>query len=274
MFSTTKAVAFASTTTMDTCPLKLFCFTVLSMSDTYTRLLMAQVENRASLFACDEHMAITAGGKLKLGQSWLTYQINPLVGKPALDNIAVMFKHAWDAVIKDSRFRMADWTVKVDPDTVFFPRRLCRHLSDLQLPPENRLFVTNCGRYPGPPKMFGGLEVFTRPAVEAYAWGMNKCRRELEYTKMPEDEFMQQCLYMLGVSSFFDDQLVGDERCWPTNCTNITRAAYHAYADVGKYMTCWEESSFEEDRDNLPMDTIDAKVRLLKRSLFHALGPW
>jgi len=225
---------------------------------------MAQFENRASLFACDEYMAITAGGKLKLGQGWPTTQINPLEGKPALDNIAVMFKHAWDAVINDNRFRTADWTVKVDPDTVFFPRRLCGHLSDLQAPPEKMIFVTNCGRFPGPPKMFGGLEVLTRPAVEAFAWGMDRCRHELAYTKLPEDEFMQQCLYMLGMSSIFDEQLVGDDRCWPTSCTNISRAAYHAYADVGKYMTCWEESSFEEDGDNIPMDTIQVSVRLKK----------
>jgi hypothetical protein len=229
------------------------------MSETYKQLLMAQFENTASLFACDEYMALTAGGKLKLGQGWLTTQIHPLEGKPALDNIAVMFKHAWDAVIKDGRFRTADWTVKVDPDTVFFPRRLCEHLTDLDAPSENRLFVTICGRYLGPPKMFGGLEVFTRTAVEAYAWGMDRCRLELAYMKMPEDEFMQKCLELLGVSSIFDEHLLGDERCWPTSCTNITRAAYHAYADVGKYMACWEDSSFEGDRDLLPLDTIEVR---------------
>merc|ERR1739836_331063 len=72
-----------------------------------------------------------------------------------------IFIAVWAAVVQEGRFDFHDWTVKVDPDTVFFPDRL---RSILQTHPTAG-FVANC-KY----GLHGPMEVFAKSAMEIFAY--------------------------------------------------------------------------------------------------------
>lgn len=199
-----------------------------------------------------------------LGQGWFTTEIpfphtasHPW--KPELGPVAEMFKSAWDVVIQDARMRETEWTVKVDPDTVFFPERLRQHLQRLQQPENKTVFLLNCDRYSGSPVLFGAVEVLSRRAVEAYSSGQERCRGSIPWRTLPEDEFMQKCMQLLGVTSVFDGNMVGDDRCWKAPCSDVRRVAFHSYPQASSYLICWEESNDVALSLGQPVDTVTAK---------------
>jgi hypothetical protein len=202
-------------------------------------------------------MAITAGKKLILGQGWHTTKI-AAVDQTDWSSIAEVYENAWDEILRDGRFQMADFTIKVDLSTVFFPLRICKHLIELSTSAYDRIYVVTCNQSIGPSKMLGSLEILSRAAVDTFSRGKETCREELEYKTKVENVFLQQCLEMLHVSSVFQGDMLADESCEPAHC-HVEKAAYSPYTNITAWLDCWKRSDEAEVSANVPVHDVEAR---------------
>jgi len=221
----------------------LFCF-ALMLSDSYeVALLSQQFDKGVSLFGCNGY-SVFSDAALQLGR------LRPLVseiipGPLRVDtdpryNFALntrVFLRVWDRVFTEGKFRDYDWTVKVDPDTVFLPSRLREHLS-WNPPPGDGVMYVNCPRDFG---FHGPLEVLSRQAVELFRAGTGRCRRERAagLDKEGEDMFLAACLELLHVDRVKDFGLLSDEACMehPFPCYS-GKVAFHPLKRADKYFEC------------------------------------
>lgn len=118
-----------------------------------------------------------------------------------------IFLKVWDQLRKDGRFRDHDWTVKLNPDAVFFPARLKQHLGQLRPPAETALYIKNTNFRYG---FTGSLEILSKKAVEVYLQNKADCSRHLSHDG-GEDFFLMSCLDASGVGHMRDDTLLNDK---------------------------------------------------------------
>merc|ERR1719188_789337 len=161
----------------------------------------------------------------------------------------MIFMEAWELVFKDGRWWDHAWTVKIDPDAVFFPDRLKVRLYPFYtagITDGPARYVANCDRsWHGDPyelKLFGSLEVFTRNAVGMYRAFHGRCTEQLDWDGWGEDFFMQECMQLLKVEAINGVNFLADTNCYPAACTDTTKCAYHAFKDVAAYFDCWGQS--------------------------------
>jgi hypothetical protein len=250
--TTTSTVMGLPTVTMTREPSKdptLFCFMVVTGNSRIEDLLTVQLGNQASIFGCEEHLVISYGGELNF-QEGETAELPariPTGNVTALEqstHLASVMVQVWDVVFADGRGMSLDWTVKVDPDVVFFPDRLRTHLHPNTTPQGKPLYVLNCDRFPGPPRLLGSLEVMGRRALERYNHGLEKCKGLIPlWQTLDEAKFMQRCLEILGVGSVVDRDLISDSKCWAAPCTNLSKTAFRGEGDPTSYMRCWEQAT-------------------------------
>uniref|UniRef100_A0A7S1RVA9 Hexosyltransferase n=1 Tax=Alexandrium catenella TaxID=2925 RepID=A0A7S1RVA9_ALECA len=158
----------------------------------------------------------------------------------------MIFQKAWEQIRWDGRYKRHDWTVKVDPDAVFFPQRL-RDLVRPHSTPPGAWFYLNCNKYPPSPpgeaKLYGSVEVFSRKAIEAYMRSTDLCMKGLDWRGWGEDFFMQRCMEKLDVMAVHNFGWIGDDRCWPAKCTKQDRVAFHDFKDIDEWFDCWGQST-------------------------------
>jgi len=147
---------------------------------------------------------------------------------------------------KDQRYKRHDWVVKVDPDAVFFPNRLCLKLKTHTFTGGN-LFVMNCDKY-HKIALYGSLEIFSLRAFDTYLKGTQSCQKDLPCHGWGEDYFMSHCMDMLKVGRLHDFTLIGDKRCHYAPCTDISKVVYHDYKNLTDWMKCWHDSNNSEKR--------------------------
>jgi len=222
----------------------LFCFTVVEVTGYGPELMVVQMENGAGVFSCDTSVVYSIGKKMPLTPGWNTTMISRVQADAAnpMKAETLTYMEAWDAVVKDQRFETSDWIVKVAPETVFFADRLRKKLE--QHPPAQgkSLFFLNCKKDAfGEPALLGSVEVFSRGALEAYRGGNYDCR-DLPWQGWGENTYIQQCLEMLNVGSVLDGDMVGDSRCEPAPCSDVSKVAFHDYKNASSYLKCWEEA--------------------------------
>jgi len=251
--TTTTTVTGPSTTTVTREPSKdptLFCFMVVTKNSGIEDILTVQLSNQASIFGCEEHLLISYGGELRFREGE-TAEL-PAPGIPAGDaaaleqatHLASVMVQVWEVVFADGRCMSLDWTVKVEPDVVFLPDRLRAYLHPNTSPQGKLLYVLNCDRFPGPPLLLGSLEVVARRALERYSHGLGTCKGLLpSWHTLNEAKFMQHCLELLGVGSMVDSDLISDDECWASPCTNLSKTAFHVERDANSYMRCWEQAT-------------------------------
>uniref|UniRef100_A0A6U6II38 Uncharacterized protein n=1 Tax=Zooxanthella nutricula TaxID=1333877 RepID=A0A6U6II38_9DINO len=268
--STTKTTTTATTTTVTTTSTTvtttststrlctLYCFSVMRATGYEVVLMRALAEQKVSIFACEDYDVFSQGATIRIGHvvakgihikhmekgnlsktgtttaSWLNTQL---------------FLEAWNLVFDDGRWWQHGWTVKVDPDAVFFPDRLKVRLYSYYpagITDGPARFVANCDRsWNGDPyelKLFGSLEVFTRNAVGMYHAHSKQCIADLDWEGWGEDFYMQECMKKLTVPVINGVSFVGDVNCHPAACTDTTKVVYHSYKDVQAYFDCWGQS--------------------------------
>jgi len=216
-----------------------------------------QLARRAGIFGCDEYTLFSNGGKIDMGYGWLTAEISTpelRLGHGFKDGETtsswlntLVFIKAWQLVLWDGRYVKHDWTVKADPDAVFFPERLrtvvCQHTSD----EGESLFYMNCDMY-GPISMYGSLEVVSHNAVVTFLENRTRCEKELKWHGWGEDYYLQKCLTLLGVHSVNNFSMVGDFRCHGAPCTDQSKVVFHDYKVPKVHFGCWEQSMHKEVR--------------------------
>mmetsp|Transcript_134679 Transcript_134679/g.418554 ORF Transcript_134679/g.418554 Transcript_134679/m.418554 type:complete len:220 (+) Transcript_134679:139-798(+) len=205
--------------------------------------MVAQIENRASVFSCDGSIVFSIGRTMPLTPGWNTTLIPAPKARHGTMAETLAYMEAWDAVVKDKRFSTSDWIVKVSPDTVFFANRLREKFRQHPVAKGSSPFFLNCEKgLLGEPTLLGSVEVFSRGALEAYRRGSSSCK-ELPWTDWTENTYIQQCLVLLKVESIVDGDMVADKRCQPARCSDISKVAYHGYGDASSYLQCWEKAT-------------------------------
>jgi hypothetical protein len=228
----------------------LFCFSVMTIGGQEEELIRKQLNRRASIFACDEFAVISSErvkiGEVSWGDVWTWKNPAPKVktgtyGKhgqttDSFLNTAI-FIEAWHTLMKSDRIWKYDWTVKVDPDAVFFPDRLRKRVAPYT---GTSAYFANCHKW-GAWLLYGAVEVYSKEALGAYQDNAETCY-SYDWHGWGEDFFMRVCMDSIGVMQVGDSKMVGDDRCIGAPCTDWTRIAFHPFKDPEDYFECYDQA--------------------------------
>jgi hypothetical protein len=151
-----------------------------------------QYEEKASIFGCDDY-SVFSNASLRLGPGLNASLVDGDLtcerptGHCALSTAA--FLQIWGQVFLEGSWRAHDWTVKAEPDTVFFPNRL-RLLLDLHEDGPQGVYLGDCeDRLPG------ALEVLSKLAIATFEDRIYRCDLSRSINgQWGEDVFMDHCL--------------------------------------------------------------------------------
>jgi hypothetical protein len=228
----------------------LFCWALTVPGSYEVPLLAFQSGQAASIFGCDEY-TVYSNQVINIVADLTTTMVDVDLhcekgGEFGTALNTRIFVTIWSVLIDSCKWLRHDWTVKADPDTVFFPHRL-RQVLPRHAQGERGTYINNCNR-----GMHGPIEVFSRLAVEAWWEGHLACRdhfaavcggRECEWG---EDMFIDQCLSkVLGVRQEYDGDMLLEENCDPPpgwrSCSSPGTVAFHPFKDIGEYQTCLQQ---------------------------------
>jgi len=230
----------------------LFCFSLMVPGTEEQNLLSWQHQNKVSIFAC-EGSAIYSSKHIEVAPGLSTTVIDSDLkcgyggdSQSALN--AWIFIALFDKLLDDQLYANFAWSVKADPDAVFFPHRLRALLPEH----EGAGYLNNC-KY----GMHGPIEVFSKRAMDALAADYEKswdgkspssCVKHLNFGQWGEDMFLDQCLSkILHVAPKpLEPRLMCEAHCdcpawyWCTNGTD--RVSFHPFKTVDAYATCMGNS--------------------------------
>jgi hypothetical protein len=272
---------------------RLFCWTI-GLTDgesgetkkTYEiSLLRTQLHTKTAIFGCEDW---TVFSNVK---TWLSpgppKEANfPKLYTTQIDNPKIvkrpnthrwqntpMFINAWKVIREEGKWARNDWTVKIDPVTVFFPSRL-RKVLQHQKVTENGVYLENCMyvRY----GFHGSLAVMSKNAAETMSTHAEDCLSVLDWTHakhahfkyMGEDKLTQRCLDHYGVDKVpskydVDKPIKGDPamglhsthtcpahipkkaknvKKWHPDCATTKTAGLNAFRDPELYFKCLDQA--------------------------------
>lgn len=225
-----------------------FCFSAMISNSSEEALIKAQLDMQMSIFACDS-WAVLSSDRRWLGQqngqdiftTVVRHTMNCKKGHYGVDGAETnsylnsgFFMAVWDLLIEDRRPWGFDFTVKVDPDAVFFPDRLASHVDKYG---GQAVYLLNCDKWSSL-HLWGSLEVFSEKALQMYSAGREKCKDKLNWRGWGEDQFMQECMNLLHVQGQGDFDLVADASCGGGSCSDEYRVAFHGFKTVDGYKKC------------------------------------
>jgi hypothetical protein len=222
----------------------LFCFALMIPWSDERKLLKMQFENRWGIFACDESMVYSSPvqdlGGVKTGVIDMDLHCEK-GGPPGLTPTVLnqpVFENVWNTVIKDGYFRAHEWTVKVDPDTVFLPRRVRKIVQSVPQDAlaQSGMVLKNCKL-----GLHGPIEVISRRALELYSGGNANCERPGQ-----EDVYMEKCLASLGVNVYMQENVLAEGECMRGDYNanplwyfcNSSHAAFHPLKTESEFRDC------------------------------------
>mmetsp|Transcript_119595 Transcript_119595/g.238229 ORF Transcript_119595/g.238229 Transcript_119595/m.238229 type:complete len:531 (-) Transcript_119595:32-1624(-) len=224
----------------------IFCFSLMLPWGYEKGLLQMQYRTGASIFGCDEY-AVYSNQKIQVAEGVITRIVDSnlkckMGGEFKTCLNTPIFLKVWDRILKDNRPRLHDWSVKVDPDAVFFPARLRGVLQNHQETPQG-IYLNNCRL-----GLHGPLEVFSRNAVNAWSYGRNACVKHFRMVcsgdcQWGEDMFIDQCLWkVLKISRVLEPALLVEDHCEPPlgwqDCQDPGKVAFHPFKDRDGYREC------------------------------------
>jgi len=230
----------------------LFCW-LLMLPYGYEPQLVASLYNKqVSIFACDRY-AVYSNRTLQVTPTLATRKIEidlqcDYGGEFRTALNSDIFRAVWRQVADDGDYLSYTWTVKVDADTVFLPGRLSNVLSrwgESEAPGSGGIYFANCKF-----GLHGPIEVLSRAAVQAWAWGSDLCAQH--FTKLcdgdcywGEDMFLDQCLKrVLGVRRENLFTLLTEEHCDPPadwrKCQLPHQVGFHPFKGVRSWFECYE----------------------------------
>jgi len=224
----------------------LYCFSLMLPWGYERSLLRLQYQEGASIFGCDGY-TVFSNREMELAPGFHTFYVDSdlkcqLGGEFGTAMNTGIFLKVWETLIRNDEFKYHDWTVKVDPDAVFFPERLrveLIHHSEVG----NGIYLNNC-KY----GLHGPLEVYSRNAVRALASGMQRCQDHFNQQcsgpcQWGEDMYIDQCLWkVLGVKREDEFSLLREDHCDPPkgweSCREAQFTTFHPFKSAEGYRTC------------------------------------
>jgi len=212
-------------------------------------LVVLQLKHRIGIFACDDYSIISnesfvlgAGPKQKIASEVIDGSLECGMEDHVLLN-AEIFVRVWRKVLAIGRFRHQDWTLKVDPDTVFLPAQLRQHAASHR--PGVAMYLNNC--HDG---LHGAIEVVSNAGMEKYEAGFGGCRKTLEpeWTTYGESTWLRRCFGLLALMRVDDRALLRDKSCKlfgdPAPC-NSGEVAFHPLTSPSAYLACQTRATLE-----------------------------
>jgi len=225
----------------------LYCFHVIRVNSYEADITRfeASKDGGVGIFACEQYDIFASDGEAWLGDGPLgpirTHHFTAAAITRSVDGTAgntALFMNVWAAVNWIGRWKLTDWTIKVDPDAVLIPDRMrYNHLiSHTEIP----CYIVNCNKPMATgPMMFGSIESISRHGLEEYYKNPGKCNWGYEFG---EDRWFGGCLASLKVQGVQDFGEVGDGVCTGANCGD-GKAAYHPFKNVGSWAACLAQAT-------------------------------
>lgn len=251
MTQTVTTTTSTSISTTSTIIPRLYCFAVMNSRGYELSLMKEQLKREVGIFACDfpavmsqTRFLMESGGKTiwtgSIGDMNCSFG-----GKWHLALNSEIFVRAWKRVFQDADYLLAKWTVKLDPDAVFIPRRLLRllHGSDHKA----RVYFNNCDK-----GLHGPIEVIARGGMERFADGILDCESGLrqEWKKWGEDVFLRHCLGMLNVNRVDAFDLLSEDHCFDEDPAHegcfSGKVAFHPFKEIESYFKCQSQIEVED----------------------------
>eukprot|EP00931_Biecheleriopsis_adriatica_P002057 TRINITY_DN10268_c0_g1_i4.p1 TRINITY_DN10268_c0_g1~~TRINITY_DN10268_c0_g1_i4.p1 ORF type:complete len:546 (-),score=119.99 TRINITY_DN10268_c0_g1_i4:37-1674(-) len=211
-------------------------------------LIIMQYKKGLSIFSC-ENYKVYSSQLLRLADGLHTRKLNTsqkaeLAGQWDTALNTDIFMAFWRAVILDGDYLDANWVVKVDPDTVWFPFRLAPVLGQQEEQNHtsgNGVYLNNC-----PQGLHGPIEVFSQNAVRTLALRSRDCYVDMQDwgdAQWGEDMWVDQCFRNTAhVTLAYIPSLLAEAHCnrWPgwESCSAQDKIAFHPYKDPTSWMTC------------------------------------
>jgi len=226
----------------------LYCFHVIRVNSYEADITRfeASKDGGVGVFACELYDIFASDGEAWLGDGPLgpihTHHFTGAAISRSVDGTAgntALFMNVWASVNWIGRWKLTDWTIKVDPDAVLIPDRM--RYNHLKYRTGTPCYVVNCnkaGMATGP-MMFGSIESVSRQGLESYFVNTGKCNWGYQ---CGEDRWFGGCLSRLGVQGVQDFGEVGDGVCTGANCGD-GKAAYHPFKNVGAWAGCLAQAT-------------------------------
>jgi len=114
----------------------LYCYSLMLPFGYEPALLRSQKDRKVGIFSCNEYAVFSNSTNLldkkepvPLHVTLLNFSLAvPYGGKWHTALNTGVFNGVWTTIVSLGKYRMHDWVVKADPDSVFFPKRLVRLL--------------------------------------------------------------------------------------------------------------------------------------------------
>lgn len=225
----------------------LYCYTLVRPDSYEVGLMVMQKSRSVGIFDCDGNHILS---NKALGQGFNVALVNsdlncPMGGEFMTALNTDIFMAVWTTVINLGEYEKYDWTVKVDPDCVFFPSRLRQAVTKHALPVQGA-YLINCKF-----GLHGPLEVFSKLAVNSFAVGSALCVSHLEKLcqgpcPWGEDMFIDQCMSrVLRVPRLNDGTLLAEDHCdspgWQECKSGM--AAFHPFKTTAAFEECLDNAA-------------------------------
>lgn len=178
-----------------------------------------------------------------------------------------VFLAVWREILRSGVYQQCDWTVKVDPDTVFLPQRLRSLLQEYPL--AGPLLLLN--KVPGPPDfsgLNGPIEVFSREAIQAYASDPALCEQLVlpGTAYMHEDWYLERCMGLIGVRAVHEPYLLNQNGI--DECMYSFPAAHHPFKDPATFKMCLNHQRAHVPHEIALSELLPSHLIELGRDLF------
>eukprot|EP00440_Ansanella_granifera_P015954 gb/GFBE01017331.1/.p1 GENE.gb/GFBE01017331.1/~~gb/GFBE01017331.1/.p1 ORF type:complete len:562 (+),score=97.24 gb/GFBE01017331.1/:1-1686(+) len=211
-------------------------------------LVVMQYSQNISIFQCEKY-AVYSSQLLQIADGLVTRRIDSsqmaeAAGQWGTALNTEIFMAFWRSVINDGEYLGANWIVKVDPDTVWFPDRLRPILRNQEQDEEalhgKGIYLNNC--HAG---LHGPIEIFSQNSIHTLASSSSQCYESMKDwgdAQWGEDMWVDQCFLQVGhAKRVYVDVLLAEDHCnkWPgwTSCT-ANKIAFHPFKDVQAYRNC------------------------------------
>jgi len=248
----------------------LYCISVY-ISDTgstkksYAKeLLSLQLKSKYSIFGCDGwdvfgDTAVDLGGVTTIAVQDVNGEFHFAKRKETGTWVNWgLFHQVWLKVREIAKWKTHDYTVKVDPETVFLPSRLKTWLQGKPVSWKG-VYYENCpGVHYG---FFGNIEVMSHDGIAVYLSLLEDCHSALgkcaktgcdwKFGPWGEDVFAQRCMDrgLVAKVEAFDLTLDGNcpknhppglekDKKWEPNCGTTCTPAMHKFSKPAKWLSC------------------------------------
>lgn len=219
---------------------KLYCIAVQSPNNRVEedKLVNSAREKGLGIFSCDENSIFM--GAPAAQTAW-----------KSISNTDI-FINIWNQVQGEGKYSRNDWTIKADPDCVFFGNRIKMHLGKLNVPQDEAVYLKNCDfKF----RFQGSLEIFSKKAMEKYYKYAGMCADKIGH-EGGEDFFIMTCMDAMGVKNIEDDSILYDKYATGEHlilddvsaCKNGWTAAFHPFRTLDVWNHCAEVSVIAEQQ--------------------------